>query len=124
MKLCLLFICGFLATSHLQTESESLTPDQVSQQEAVMLVGEISQDLANLIIHIKQNNHNPEITKEHSVKLIKTITEVIARCIQKAKNKKLSKSICLQDQETLEIMIEQITIELLAKIITQTGSNI
>jgi len=99
-------------------------PDLQSQQEAVIIVTQLSEHLADLIIHHKQKINNPEITKEHSVKIIKKLTEIIALCIHKAKTQKTMKSICMYSPQELSAIVEQITYDMIEKIETAKEYNL
>jgi|GEM_PF-1347396 len=99
-------------------------PDLQSQQEAITIVTQLSEHLADLIIHHKQKTNNPEITKEHSIKIIKKLTEIIALCIHKAKTQKTSKSICMYNPQELNTMLEQITYDMIEKIETAKECNL
>lgn len=88
------------------------TADEASQQDAVLLVTELSEHLADLIIHHKSNVQDPEKTKEYSIKIVRKMAEIIAECIQRIKMRKTTKSMVLHDEESMNELIEKIGLEI------------
>lgn len=99
-------------------------PDVQSQQEAINVVTQLSEHLADLIIHHKQKIQNPEITKQHSINIIKKLSEIIALCIHKAKAQKAMKSVSLYNQHELNMLLEKIALDMIFKIENQKDDNV
>jgi hypothetical protein len=120
-----LFICcaWFLnATAHESTQTQtSDAVDLWSEKQAIDVVAQLSEHIAALIIHHKNDINNPEITKEHSIEIVKKITAIIVACINNSKSRKTSRYLPLYSQKDLETMIEKITLEMLEAVEAQTA---
>lgn len=120
MKRIFLILLSAFAHGNL-TASEPTSID--IQKEAIDIVAAISENLADLIIHHKKTT-DPEITKQHSVELVKNIAQAIALCIKNAKNKQATRQISCYDQETIDATIEHIANNITKLIQTDGEENI
>lgn len=84
-------------------------------QEALEIVGSMSDNIANLIIQNKTNTSSPEMTKKEALALIEKITDFVIVVLKKSRHKKSSKQIPLHSQEDLQIMIDHLADEIIRK---------
>lgn len=100
---------------------EPVVPDV--EKEALELVATISENIADLIIDHKKN-HDPQITKQRTIELIKSVSQAISLCIKQSKSNAARKAVPLHDQQLVDAIIEHIAKHMIEQIQAAEMENI
>lgn len=111
MSIILLYSCFVIP-------SEALSPEEdfALLQEAIEIIGSMSDNIANIATQYKNDTNSTEITKDECVNIVKKLTAFVVIMLKRKKLKKASRAINLYSPEDIDAAFDHLGQELLNKI--------